>query len=86
MCTYTVCVWGGGYGVLGLRQINTCRKAPLRVNVLDYDILLCLLWVLSFYGSVARFFAEARGMEGYIYVRSKDRISGRGRVIWAVKN
>ncbi len=28
--TYTVC--GGGYGVLGLRQINTFRKVPLQVN------------------------------------------------------
>jgi hypothetical protein len=23
---------GGGYGVLGLRRINTCRKVPLQVN------------------------------------------------------
>jgi hypothetical protein len=37
------------YGVLGLRQINTCRKGPLRVNFLDDDILHCLLWILSFY-------------------------------------
>ncbi len=32
---YTVRVYsvqgGGGYGVLGLRQINTCRKVPLQV-------------------------------------------------------
>jgi hypothetical protein len=28
---YTVCK-GGGYVVLGLRQINTCRKVPLQVN------------------------------------------------------
>ncbi len=28
---YTVCK--GGHGVLGLRQINTCRKVPLHVNV-----------------------------------------------------
>jgi hypothetical protein len=28
----------GGYGVLGLRQINTCRKVPLQVNFLDNDI------------------------------------------------
>ena len=41
------CVRGGGYGVLGLRQINTCRKAPLQVNFLDDDILHCLLWVLA---------------------------------------
>jgi hypothetical protein len=40
--TYTVCK-GGGYGVLGLRQINTCRKVPLHVNFLDDDILHCLL-------------------------------------------
>ncbi len=26
-------VWGvGGYEVLGLRQINNCRKVPLQVN------------------------------------------------------
>ncbi len=31
--TYTVCKGGGeGYGVLGPRQINTCRKVPLEVN------------------------------------------------------
>ncbi len=28
-----VCVWGGGYGVLGLRQTNTCRKVSLQVNL-----------------------------------------------------
>ncbi len=46
--TYTVCKWEGGYRVLGLRQINTCRKIPSQVNFLDDDILRCLLWVLSF--------------------------------------
>ncbi len=46
--TYTVCK--GGYGVLGLRQINTCRKLPLKVNFLDDDIMHCLLWVLSLHG------------------------------------
>jgi hypothetical protein len=40
--TYTVCK-GGGYGVLGLRQINTCRKVSLQVNFLDNEILHCLL-------------------------------------------
>jgi hypothetical protein len=30
--TYTVCKGGGGYEVLDLRQINTCRKVPLQVN------------------------------------------------------
>jgi hypothetical protein len=30
--TDTVCKWGGGYGVLDLRQINTRRKVPLQVN------------------------------------------------------
>jgi len=29
--TYSVCS-GGGYGVLGLRQINICREVPLHVN------------------------------------------------------
>ncbi len=56
-CTvYTYTVWkrGGGHGVLGLRQISTCRKVPLKVNLLNYDdnilhILHCLLWALSFY-------------------------------------
>ncbi len=38
---------GGWYGVLGLWQINTCRKVPWQVNILD--ILHCLLWVLSFH-------------------------------------
>ncbi len=28
---YTVCK-GGYYGVLGLRQMNTCRKVALQVN------------------------------------------------------
>ncbi len=35
--------------VLGLRQMNTCRKIPLPVKFLDDDILHCLLWLLSFY-------------------------------------
>ncbi len=30
--THSVCWGGGGYGVLCLRQINTCRKVPLQVN------------------------------------------------------
>jgi len=30
----------GGYGVLGIRQINTCRKVPLHMSIfLDDDIL-----------------------------------------------
>ncbi len=33
--------------------INTCRNAPLQVNFFDDDILHCLPWVLSFYGSIA---------------------------------
>ncbi len=34
-----LCKWGGGgEGVLGLRQINTCHKVPLQVNFLDDDI------------------------------------------------
>ncbi len=33
--TYTVCE-GWGYGVLGLRQINTCRKVPLQVNFFSW--------------------------------------------------
>ncbi len=32
-----------------LRQINTCRKVPLQVKLLDDDILHCLLF-LTFYG------------------------------------
>jgi hypothetical protein len=27
-------------GILGLRQINTCRKVPLQVNFLDEDIYI----------------------------------------------
>jgi hypothetical protein len=34
---------GGGYEILGLRQINTCRKVPLQVKSLDDDILHCVL-------------------------------------------
>jgi hypothetical protein len=30
--TYAVCKEGGRYGVLGLRQINTCRKVPVQVT------------------------------------------------------
>ncbi len=34
---YTVCKGGGcGYGVQGLRQINTCRKVPLLVNFIRW--------------------------------------------------
>ncbi len=40
--TRTQCVRGGGYGVLGLRQINTCRKIPIQVNFLDDDIFATL--------------------------------------------
>ncbi len=32
-CVNKYTVWGGGrYGVLGLRQINTCRKVPLQIK------------------------------------------------------
>ncbi len=33
---YTVCKGRGGYGVLGLRQIKTCRKVPLEVNFVKW--------------------------------------------------
>ncbi len=33
-------MWGGGYGVLGLRQINTCRKVPLQVNFFRYTFCI----------------------------------------------
>ncbi len=36
--TFTV-YRGRGYGVMGLRQINTCREVPLQLNFLDDDIL-----------------------------------------------
>ncbi len=35
---------GMGYGALGLRQINTCRKVRLQVNLVDDDILLWFLY------------------------------------------
>ncbi len=35
-----VCKGGGGYGVLGLRQINTCRKVPLKVNCFRWHFAL----------------------------------------------
>ncbi len=37
--------WGGrgGYVVLSIRQINTCRKVPLQVVFLDDSFLHCLL-------------------------------------------
>jgi hypothetical protein len=42
LCTrIQVCKSGGGYGVLSLRQINTCRKS--RSLFLDADIVHCLL-------------------------------------------
>jgi hypothetical protein len=37
------CERGGGYGVLGLRQINTCLKDSLQMIFYD-AILHCLLW------------------------------------------
>ncbi len=56
MCEWVFCIHlyctvfkggGGRYGILGLIQINTCRKVPLQINFLDNDIILhCLLWVL----------------------------------------
>jgi hypothetical protein len=40
---------GGGYGVLGLRQINTCRKVPLQVNIFRLRHLhICI----AFYESI----------------------------------
>ena len=48
--TYIVCIQGG-YGVLGLRQINTCRKVPLQGNYLRRrhfalpSMSLIFLWV-----------------------------------------
>jgi hypothetical protein len=35
---------GGGDAVLGLSQINTCRKVPLQVNFLEEDILINCLY------------------------------------------
>jgi hypothetical protein len=37
-CIQVYSVRGEGYGVLDLRQLNTCRKVPLQVNFLDDDI------------------------------------------------
>ncbi len=43
------CVRGwGGYEVLGLREINTCRKVPLQVNFFRLWHFALLLWDLSF--------------------------------------
>ncbi len=53
-----------GYGVLGLRQINTWRKIPFQVIFLDYDILHRLLWVLSFYGAICM---DWRATISYVY-------------------
>ncbi len=54
----TLC-WTGaslrGYGVLGLRQINTCRKVHLQAKLLHENILRCLLWILSFYAYKVQF-------------------------------
>jgi hypothetical protein len=38
--TYTMC---GGYGVLGMRQINTCQS-PIKGQFFVDDILLCCLF------------------------------------------
>ncbi len=35
--TYTICKGGGVYRVLGISQVNTCRKAPLHVNFLRWQ-------------------------------------------------
>ncbi len=43
---------GGGYGVLGLRQINICRKFPLQVKFFRWRHLHCLLWVFTFKGQI----------------------------------
>ncbi len=37
---YTNTVCGGGYGVLGLRQLNTCSKVPFQVNFYVLRIIL----------------------------------------------
>ncbi len=46
--TRTQCV-RGGMEFWALDIYLTCRKVPLQENLLDDDILHCLLWVLSFY-------------------------------------
>jgi hypothetical protein len=37
---------GGGYGVLGLRQINTCRKVPLQVHI--WMMTFCIVFYESY--------------------------------------
>ncbi len=50
--TYTVCSGEGVYGVLELRQINTCRKVPLQVN-------FCMTtFCIAFYESYQRRMAD----------------------------
>jgi hypothetical protein len=38
---------GGGYGILGLRQINTCRKVPLQVNFFRWHFALVSIQLIS---------------------------------------
>jgi hypothetical protein len=45
--THIQCV-RGGYGVLGLRQINTCRKVPLQVNFVRWRHIALLSISLIF--------------------------------------
>jgi hypothetical protein len=47
--TYTVCKWGGVLGS-GPHTDKHLPQSLLRGQCSDDDILLCLLWVLSFYG------------------------------------
>ncbi len=72
--TYILCTGGMG-GVLGLRQINPCRKVHFHVNFLADDILHCLLWDLSFLVPVRyNFFAiSCKGYRSGCRCRS-DRI------------
>ncbi len=45
----------GRYGVLSLRQINTCRIVPLQVNFLDDDIFALLFKSLITVATMSRF-------------------------------
>ncbi len=54
--TYTVCNGGRGYGVLGLRQINTCRKVPLLVNF--FMATFCIAFYESYLSTIESLFTD----------------------------
>ncbi len=74
--TYTLC--GGGYGVLGLRQINTCRKAPLQNTIFS--------WKQFALPSMSLIFLRSAASNYRVLIRCKIYISSANNFRSALRN